>query len=251
MSELPLADKWAVQKLKAPRHLQRPPPPPRFQSIRCRARWTRPASAWRSRRAPTAPWASSSWTRSSTAATRPARKPSCWATRSSPRTAAPSRLRSRAQRTMPRWRRSPARSGTSLIFTVRCLVRQPVVSVRLQFPGEEGRADEQLEMLPGQPLRQRSVARDQAQRPAGAALRLGRSRRLRRRGLLLHLRRTGGGRPGCPQRAEVAGASNAQEARRLAARVPRRHLSVARRRQRARHSSQPAQLEQPRAACGR
>lgn len=47
----------------------------------------------------------------------------------------------------------------SLIFTVRRLVRQPVVSVRLQFPGEEGRADEQLEMLPGQPLRQTILSR--------------------------------------------------------------------------------------------
>ena len=47
----------------------------------------------------------------------------------------------------------------SLIFTVRRLVRQPIVSVRLQFPGEEGRADEQLEMLPGQPLRQTILSR--------------------------------------------------------------------------------------------
>ena len=47
----------------------------------------------------------------------------------------------------------------SAFSTVRRLVRQPIVSVRLQFPGEEGRADETLEMLPGQPLRQTILSR--------------------------------------------------------------------------------------------
>jgi len=46
-----------------------------------------------------------------------------------------------------------------LIFTVRRLERQPTVSVRLQFPAEEDRADEQLTMVPGQPLRQTILAR--------------------------------------------------------------------------------------------
>ena len=47
----------------------------------------------------------------------------------------------------------------SLIFTVRRLVRQPRLSVTLQFPGEDGRPDESLMMLPGQPLRQTILAR--------------------------------------------------------------------------------------------
>jgi len=46
-----------------------------------------------------------------------------------------------------------------LIFTVRRLERQPTVRVRLQFAPEEGRDEEQLTMLPGQPLRQTILAR--------------------------------------------------------------------------------------------
>ena len=46
-----------------------------------------------------------------------------------------------------------------LIFTVRRLERQATVNVRLQFEPSEERADEQLVMLPGQPLRQTILAR--------------------------------------------------------------------------------------------
>jgi len=45
-----------------------------------------------------------------------------------------------------------------LVFTIRRLERQPTVSVRLQFAGED-RDDELLKMLPGQPLRQTILAR--------------------------------------------------------------------------------------------
>ena len=52
----------------------------------------------------------------------------------------------------------PAALG-DLIFTVRRLERQATVNLRLQFEPSEKRADEQLVLLPGQPLRQTILAR--------------------------------------------------------------------------------------------
>ena len=109
----------------------------------------------------------------------------------------------------------------SLIFTVRRLCGSP--SLRpLQFPGEEGRADEQLEMLPaaaGDPVARIKLNDPLALRFDSAVLETAAAKAAAAPAPCRWWPAGGA------ERAEVRSVK-CEKARRLAARVPRRHLAV-------------------------